>query len=121
LAICFASPFLLSQPRANRASGKGYVEDIRGQDLSLAFSRGLTRRLGRQVDIQVAIDPLSLATDGARPRIVSLRKAANRKVMVPAFSVQMTLRGTTDDLRAAYYAGLGEKTRYGFGCPATLN
>jgi CRISPR-associated endoribonuclease Cas6 len=121
LSICFASPFVLSQPRIEAGPTKAYIESLQGQDLSAAFSKGLSRRLGRPIDIQVTADPLSLATEGARPRIVSLRKSTNRKVTVPAFSVQLTLRGKTDDLRAAYYSGLGEKTRYGFGCPATLN
>ncbi len=121
LAICFASPFVLSQPRADGASVKAYVERLDGQNQSQSFSNGLTRRRGRPVEIDVRADPLSLITDGARPRIVSLRRAPNRRVTVPAFSVHLTLRGATDDLRAAYYAGLGEKTRYGFGCPITLN
>lgn len=121
LAICFASPFVLSKPRTGRTSQKAYIERLAGEDLSRAFSQGLTRRLGRPVEIAVEADKLSLATEGARPRIVSLRQAPNRRVTVPAFSLHLRLKGTTDDLRAAYYAGLGEKTRYGFGCPATLN
>lgn len=119
-SICFASPFLLSRARAAANPEKSYADSLTGVDLSAAFSAGLTRRLGRDVALDVQIDPLSAAVSG-RPRLVSLRKAAKRRVVVPAFSTMLTLRGNTEDLRLAYYAGLGEKTHYGFGCPAALN
>lgn len=121
LAICFASPFVLTQPLAGRPQGKIYVQTLEGIDFSHVFSKGLSRRLGRRVDIEAHADPLSVATDGAKPRIISLRRSPGGRVTTPAFAVHMTLRGATEDLRTAYYAGLGEKTRYGFGCPATLN
>jgi CRISPR/Cas system endoribonuclease Cas6 (RAMP superfamily) len=119
LPICFASPFVLSQPAASGDSRKSFAESLAGFDLSQAFSNGLTRRLRRPVTLEVHADRLSMAVDG-KPRIVSLRRAPNRRVTIPAFSMRMTLRGPADDLRAAYFAGLGEKTRYGFGCAATL-
>lgn len=119
ISICFASPFVLSQARLSDNPAKAYAVSLAGLNLSEAFSSGLTRRLGHPVTLDVHADPLSLAIDG-KPRIVSLRAAPNRRVTIPAFSMLLTLRGTTDDLRAAYFGGLGEKTRYGFGCAATL-
>ena len=120
LAVCFASPFLLSRGKTSGNPDKCYVNCLVGMDLSAAFSKGLTRRLKRKVELNVQADPLSLALSG-KPRIISVRRAPNRLVTVPAFSIMLTLRGSTDDIRAAYFAGLGEKTRYGFGCAATLN
>ncbi len=117
IGVAFASPFLISQ---RGVAKKSYVRSLDGIDLSAAFSAGLSRRLGRPVRIEAIPDRLSVRTDGARPRLVRVRRAGTREIILPAHSVLMSLRGPTHDLHAAYYAGLGEKTRYGFGCPVAL-
>jgi hypothetical protein len=65
----------------------------------------------------VTPDPLSALTDGSQPVLVRVRKTGTRDLILPALSVILTLRGEVADVRDAYLAGLGEKTRYGFGCP----
>ncbi len=116
LAIAFASPFLLSE----RGPGKSYLRSLAGADLSAAFSTGLSRRLHRPVSLQVEQDRLSAATDGAAPHLVRVRRSGTRDLILPALSAVLTLRGSPADLRDAFLAGLGEKTRYGFGCPMAL-
>ncbi len=114
----FASPFVVSTgPKTERAKTK-HATALPGIDLSAAFSRGLSRRLGRDARIEVAVDPLTLWTDGAAPRVVPVRRTPGKKdIYFPAFALPLTVRGRPEDIEAAYFAGLGEKTRYGFGCP----
>jgi CRISPR-associated endoribonuclease Cas6 len=117
LTVGFASPFLISD---RVAPTKSYARAVLGIDLSAAFSAGLSRRLGRQVRLQVTPDRLSAATDGAQPVLVRVRKSRGRDLILPALSAVLTLHGKPSDLRDAYLSGLGEKTRYGFGCPLVL-
>jgi len=117
LTVGFASPFLIS---VREAAIKSYARAIAGLDLSAAFSAGLSRRLHREVRLSVAPDRLSAATDGARPILVRVRKSGGRDLILPALSAVLTLHGPPADLRDAYLGGLGEKTRYGFGCPLVL-
>lgn len=114
----FASPFVVSTgPKTERTKTK-HATALAGIDLSAAFSRGLSRRLGRDAKLEVAVDPLTLWTDGSAPRVVPVRRTHGRKdIYFPAFALPITVRGRPEDIEAAYFAGLGEKTRYGFGCP----
>ena len=117
IAVGFASPFLLSERGAAR---KAYARSLAGLDLSAAFSAGLSRRLQREVRLHVVQDRLSALTEGAAPMLVRVRRTGLRDLILPALSTVLTLSGTAADLRDAYLAGLGEKTRYGFGCPVAL-
>lgn len=117
ITVGFASPFLVSAPAAPQ---KTYARSIMGLDLSAAFSAGLTRRLGRPINLRVTPDRLSALTDGAKPVLVRVRRSGGRDVILPALSATLTLRAPPHDLHDAYLAGLGEKTRYGFGCPVSL-
>ena len=65
-------------------------------------------------------DRLSALTEGATPVLVRVRRSGVRDLILPALSAVLTLGGPAADLRDAYLAGLGEKTRYGFGCPVVL-
>lgn len=116
IAVGFASPFLISE----RGSKKAYARSLAGLDLSAAFSAGLSRRLRRTVALHVEQDRLSAMTEGARPVLVRVRRSGPRDIVLPALSAVLTLCGKASDLRDAYLAGLGEKTRYGFGCPTVL-
>lgn len=117
VAIGFASPFLLSE---RSDAKKAYARSLAGRDLSAAFSAGLSRRLGREVRLRVEQDRLSALTEGAEPVLVRVRRTGSRDLILPALSAVLTLNGPAADLRDAYLAGLGEKTRYGFGCPVAL-
>ncbi|GGF76975.1 hypothetical protein GCM10011402_32100 [Paracoccus acridae] len=115
LAVFFASPILIKP--LGKDPETEWIEEFGSVDFDAAFRRGLERRAGREMDIRFSADPLTLAV-GVTRRLVHLRKAANgRKVIVPAFSLPLTMRGHPEDVRFAYMAGLGAKTRAGFGCP----
>jgi CRISPR-associated endoribonuclease Cas6 len=109
------SPFVVGRPRMTRSAGR-WIEAIEEADLSAAFSAGLSRRLGREVALSARVDRLASAGLPSRAVPVRTRSAGNRDVFIPAFNVPITLEGSDEDLRAAWFAGLGEKCRYGFGC-----
>ena len=117
IAVGFASPFLVSE---HGSAKKVYARALAGLDLSAAFSAGLSRRLRREARLHVAQDRLSALTEGAAPVLVRVRRTGSRDLILPALSTVLTLSGRPADLRDAYLAGLGEKTRYGFGCPVAL-
>lgn len=118
VVVAFASPFLVSEHSVPK---KTYARSIVGLDLSAAFSAGLSRRLGRPIKLEATADRLSALTDGAQPVLVRVRRTGTRDLILPALSATLTLRAPERDLRDAFLAGLGEKTRYGFGCPITLS
>lgn len=116
LCVSFPGRFALIRPK----SARGVTEFVRSTtetDFPAALKAGLDRRAGRTLDLEVAIDPLTLAVEGSAVP-VSLRKSGERRILIPAFDMPVTLRGNPDDLAWAFHAGLGAKTRQGFGCPA---
>lgn len=117
-AFAFISPFAVMLQKHEKEKTM-FARDFSEVDLSAAFTRGLSQRLGRDVALDVSIDPLTRLTSNS-PKIVRLRKQKDRIITVPAFSTTLTLRGSADDIRSAYFAGLGAKTRYGFGCLGTV-
>jgi hypothetical protein len=109
------SPFVIGRRRMARSGGR-WVETLEEADLSAAFSAGLSRRIGREVSLSVRVDRLAIAGGSLDAVPVRTRAAKNRDIFIPAFNVPITLEGSDEDLRAAWFAGLGEKCRYGFGC-----
>ena len=115
----FASRFALIGKKSE--SGKSwFVQSPAQTDFAAALKAGLDRRAGRKLDIRISIDRLTLATEGA-PRPISLRKTGDRRIMIPAFNMPVTVEGDPKDIEWAYFAGLGAKTHLGFGCPILPN
>jgi CRISPR-associated endoribonuclease Cas6 len=117
--FCFASRFALIGRKAGREK-TWFIQSPAQTDFAAALKAGLDRRAGRELDIRIGIDRLTLATQGA-PRPVSLRKSGSRRVMIPAFNMPVSLEGNPEDIAWAYFAGLGAKTHLGFGCPILPN
>ena len=118
LMVTFASPVLLM--RKKQGSEKTVWADAPDQvDLGPALHRGLSNRAGRDLDLRIT--PVELAP--AERIMVPLRRDARRglDMVLPAFRILLRLEGAVEDIRFAYLAGFGAKTRAGFGCPALLN
>ena len=116
LCVIFPGRFVLMRPKSTRSVTE-YVRTTTDTDFPAALKAGLDRRAGRSLDLEVEIDHLTLATEG-RAVPVALRKSGDRRIVIPSFDMPITLRGNPDDLAWAFHAGLGAKTRQGFGCPA---
>lgn len=116
--LTFASPVLLMRKKdgSEKTVWATTVDEV---DVATALHRGLSNRAGRELDLRIT--PI----EGA-PRHhtrVPLRRDARRgkDMMMPAFRIPLRLEGSAEDLRFAYLAGFGAKTRAGFGCPAPLS
>lgn len=116
LTVHFASPYVLMCKKEGREKTR-FANAITEVDLSAAVSAGLSRRAGRPVTLEVAADRMAALVDG-KPRLVVTRRMPNgKRIIIPGFTVPLTLKGTPDDVAFAYYAGIGAKTTGGFGCP----
>lgn len=116
LALALASPVVLVSPKVGREQTR-YAESIEEIDLPAALRRSVETRAGHGLDIEIEVDRLALRTDVLK-RIVWLRRApTGRRIGVPAFRFPLAMRGTPADVRFAFLAGLGAKTRQGFGLP----
>ncbi len=115
LCVFFPGRFALTRPKSTRSATE-YARSVTDTDFPVALKAGLDRRAGRRLELEIAIDPLTLATEGSSVP-VALRKSGDSRILIPAFNMPVTLRGNPDDLAWAFHAGLGAKTRQGFGCP----
>lgn len=90
-------------------------------DLAAAVNARLSRLAGRSVNLQVEPDSLYLRANPRHSVLVSLKRKPNgRHAFVIGMSAPLVLAGSEADLRLAWYAGIGEKTRNGFGCIGLL-
>ncbi len=119
ICVTFASRFALTAPKTGREKTR-FVFSPEETSFSDAIRTNLTGRARKSLDLDVGIDRLTLMTEG-KPRMISLRQAGLTRVQVPAFSMPVTLRGAPEDVRWAYFAGIGAKTHLGFGCPILPN
>lgn len=118
--IGFISPFLLAQKKEGRDKTR-FHEDLPIAEAPSALKAGLDRRAGRELDLEIIIDPLTARTDGAKKHLIHIRRFPSGKDMIlPGFAPPLTLRGKPEDVRFAYLAGLGAKTRAGAGCPRLM-
>lgn len=111
------SPIVVSRRDAGERMTKGrFHGDARGCDLTAAINSRLSRLAGRCVTLNLTPDDFYLATrrDGHAVR-VDVKNTGGAPGVVVGMVFPFVLCGTPDDLRLAWYAGLGEKNRLGFG------
>jgi len=113
---------LLSPLVIRRRTGKKYWHtNMHDAPLTEAINARLSRLSGRAVHLEVIPDRLYLRANPKHSVLIHLKRFPNGKT---SFAIGMTaplmLAGSDDDLRLAWYAGLGEKTRNGFGCIGLL-
>jgi CRISPR/Cas system endoribonuclease Cas6 (RAMP superfamily) len=107
---------VLVSPKVGREETR-YAERVEEINLPAALRRSVEMRAGRSLDIEIEVDRLALRT-AVLKRIVWLRRApTGRRIGVPAFRFPLAMRGAPADVRFAFLAGLGAKTRQGFGLP----
>lgn len=122
MTIRFISPFCIKKEKGNHVNA--WARDLSDIDLGEVFSKNLTRRIGKIIDLKVDISKLDMKADGKARTCIRLKKIlgpVGKDILIPAFSCKMKLSGNEDALRLAYFSGVGEKTRYGFGCISVIN
>ena len=110
---------LLLSPLAikEKNNAKRWHKNLTEVELSQAISQRLSRIAGREVRLQVQADSLYVRCNPKHSVLVPIKKMPNGKLAyIIGMSAPLVLMGSEADLRFAWYAGLGEKTRSGFGC-----
>jgi CRISPR/Cas system endoribonuclease Cas6 (RAMP superfamily) len=66
-------------------------------------------------------DPLYLRANPNHTTCITVKKFANgKRCFVLGMQAPLVLAGSEEDLRFAWYAGVGQKNRNGFGCLGLL-
>jgi CRISPR-associated endoribonuclease Cas6 len=113
LGVVMLSPLAIS-----RQNGKHHwhtrMTDV---DLGAAISARLSRITGRPISIRADPDRLYLRTRPRHDTLVPLKGLkGGKRAFVIGMRAPLVLTGETEDLRLAWYGGIGEKNRAGFGC-----
>jgi hypothetical protein len=114
LGVLTLSPIAVSDPSARPKRWHTALDQF---DLSAAANARLSRIAGRAVALTVQPDSLYLRANPKHSVLVSTKRMKNgRSAFVIGLHAPLVLAGSRDDLLLAWYAGIGEKTRNGFGC-----
>ncbi|MEN8128899.1 MAG: CRISPR-associated endoribonuclease Cas6 [Pseudomonadota bacterium] len=122
LGCLMLSPLLLRDERYT-GKGKHWYRDLNdvGVRLDEVINRKLSFVAGHDVKLQLYPDSLYLRANPRHSVLVNLKTFKDgRKSFVIGMQAPMLLEGSEEDLRLAWYAGIGEKTRSGFGCLGLL-
>lgn len=115
LGVLMLSPLVISTQTSKKK--KRWYRHLEEFDLSAAINRRLSRLAGRETQLKVAPDSLYLRCTPDHSVLVPIKKNEKGDIIFAiGMSAPLVLMGPEEDLRFAWYAGLGEKTRSGFGC-----
>lgn len=108
------SPLVVS----HKLNGKRmWYKKIDQFDLNAAVNNRLSRASGRPVNLSITPDSLYLKSNSHYDTLVQIKQYPNgKRGFVIGMRLPLILEGSEDDLSLAWYAGIGEKTRNGFGC-----
>lgn len=114
LGVLMLSPIAISDPASKK---KRWLTQLDRVDLSVATNARLSKIAGRSVSLSVQPDSLFLRANPRHSVLVSTKRMRNGcAAFVIGMQAPLVLAGSRQDLLLAWYAGLGEKTRNGFGC-----
>jgi CRISPR-associated endoribonuclease Cas6 len=114
LGVVTLSPVAISD---RTADGKRWHTSLAEVNLSAAINARLSRLADRNVALTVQPDSLYLRANPRHSVLVGTKRMRNgRSAFVIGMQAPLVLAGRRDDLLLAWYAGIGEKTRNGFGC-----
>lgn len=114
LGCLMLSPLVLSVPGTKP---RRWCRRWNDMDVAAAINQRLSRLSEREVGLKIAPDSLYLRANPKHSVLVPLKRDNNGNLsFVIGLSAPLVLMGSEEDLRLAWYAGIGEKTRSGFGC-----
>jgi len=122
LGVLMLSPLAISErksensPSKKGTKGKRWHKQLGQCDLSAAINHRLSRLAGRDINLQVQPDSLFIRINPDHSVLVPTKLINGKTVFVIGMKAPLVLTGSEADLRFAWYAGIGEKTRNGFGC-----
>jgi len=116
--VLLLSPLLI---RDRSKKGKHWHTNFNDIDLANAVNHRLSRLAKRDINLMVQAEPLYLRANPNHTTCITVKKFANGKhSFVLGVQAPLVLAGSEEDLRFAWYAGIGEKNRNGFGCLGLL-
>ncbi len=114
VGVIMLSPLAISR---KEKEGKRWHSDLNEVDLNAAINARLSRLTGRRVQLNAQPDRLYMRSNPRYDTLVQIKELSNgRRSFVIGMRIPLVLQGSVDDLRLAWYAGIGEKNRNGFGC-----
>ena len=122
LGCLMLSPLVLHD-ESHTGKGKRWHRNLNdlSSNLSSIINRKLSFLAGRDVKLRIYPDSLYLRANPQHSVLVNLKTFQDgRKIFVIGMQAPLLLEGSEEDLRLAWYAGIGEKTRSGFGCLGLL-
>lgn len=115
LGVVMLSPLAISR-KDRTGAGPRWHNTLEGLDLSGSVNKRLSRLVGRPVQLSIEPDRLYLRTRPRYDTLVRTKEAPNgNRAYVIGMLIPFVLQGREEDLRLAWYAGIGEKNRNGFG------
>lgn len=112
LAVLTLSPFLISGNNGSR-----WHNNLNDFDISSAVNERLSCLANREVELDIKPDDHYIRTNTKYDCLVRIKKnKQGKEVFAIGMRVPLVLSGRKEDLRFAWYCGIGEKTRTGFGC-----
>ena len=116
LGIVMLSPLAISRQKKN-GKGPKWHSDLNTASLAEAVNYRLSRLADRNVDLMISPDRLYLRAHPKHDTLVQTKEMKNgRRAFVIGMRAPLVMQGSEEDLRLAWYAGIGEKNRNGFGC-----
>jgi hypothetical protein len=113
LGVVMLSPLAISRRNGSRR----WHTDMTEANMGAAISARLTRLVGRPVLLRAEADRLYLRTRPRHDALVPMKRlAGGKRAFVIGMRAPLVLAGESEDLRLAWYGGIGEKNRNGFGC-----
>lgn len=116
LGLVLLSPLAISRQSRENNTPRWHTQLIEA-DLSRAVSHRLSRLTGKNVNLKISPDHLYLRAHPKHDTLVQTKEMKNgRRAFVIGMRAPLVMQGSEADLRLAWYAGIGEKNRNGFGC-----
>ncbi len=116
LGVLMLSPLAISHINKGK-KGHRWHSNLNEVNLSSAINHRLSRLAGREVSLEVHADRLYLRANPRHDVLIPVKAFPNgKRAFVIGMKAPLVLQGNDNDLRLAWYAGIGEKTRSGFGC-----
>jgi len=118
MSLLMLSPLAI---RNKTHAKKHWYSNLNDVALSDAINYRLSKLAQRPIDLMAQVDMLYLRANPKHSVYVNLKHYANgQRDFVIGMQAPLILAGCEADLRFAWYTGLGEKTRNGFGCIGLL-
>jgi CRISPR-associated endoribonuclease Cas6 len=118
MTMLLLSPLLIQD---RNKKGKQWYTNFNDIDLSSAINHRLSRLAQREITLMAQADPLYLRANPNHTTCITVKKFANgKRCFVLGMQAPLVLAGSEEDLRFAWYAGVGQKNRNGFGCLGLL-